>query len=232
VTIPLSSKWYWAAGIEQPFSDITTNDLGNNVQDVPEFATHVRYEGDLGHFQLSGLMRSIGFRPTGGGTTREGGYGLSASAAFHPWAYLLGSNPLRKANPTALERCRIIGQYTVGRGIGRYLLDTSGQGLDGQVDPATERFSLLDATAYVIAYEHWYTERWLSNFTYSGTLFASNGEQPGSTYVGAKYLAASLWFIPFRNMSLGVEYLWGEREDLNELRGRANRVNALVQYNF
>jgi hypothetical protein len=192
----------------------------------------VRYEGDLGHFQVSGLMRAIGFRPTAGETTRRFGYGLSAGGSFHPWAYLIGSNPVRKDNPTALERCRIIGQYTVGKGIGRYILDTAGQGLDGQVDPATGAFALPYEAAYVVAYEQWYTERWLSNFTYAGTLVASNGEQPGRTYVGAKYLAASLWFIPFRNMSLGVEYLWGEREDLNELRGRANRVNALVQYNF
>src|SRR5262249_19331625 len=44
VTIPLSDKVYWATGIEQPFSDITTNGLGRNAQDVPDFATHLRYE--------------------------------------------------------------------------------------------------------------------------------------------------------------------------------------------
>ena len=36
VTIPLSDKLFWAFGIEQPFSDITTNGLGTNVQDVPD----------------------------------------------------------------------------------------------------------------------------------------------------------------------------------------------------
>jgi hypothetical protein len=144
----------------------------------------------------------------------------------------MGSNPVRKDNPTALERCRIIGQYSAGRGIGRYFLDTVGLGLDGQVDPATGGFNLVYTAAYVVAYEHWYTEKWLSNFTFSGTIVGSNGDQPGNTYTGAKYLGASLWYIPFRNMSLGVEYLWGERDNLNEQRGNANRVNALAQYNF
>jgi hypothetical protein len=232
VTLPLSNQWFWAGGIEQPFSDVTTNGLGGNVQDVPDFATHVRYEGDLGHFQVSGLARAIGFQPTGGETTRRFGYGLSAATTFHPWAYLIGSNPVRKANPTALERCRIIGQYTVGRGIGRYFLDTAGLGLDGVVDPATGAFSLPFESAFVIAYEHWYTERWLSNFTYSGTNVGGLGGQPDSTYTGAKYLAASLWYLPIRNMSLGVEYLWGERKNLDGLRGQANRLNGLVQYNF
>jgi hypothetical protein len=232
VTIPLADKWFWAGGVEQPFSDITTNGLGTNVQDVPDFATHVRYEGDFGHFQVSGLARAIGYRPTGGETTRKAAYGMSVGTTFHPWAYLLDSIPVRKDNPTALERCRIIGQYTFGWGIGRYINDVVGQGLDGQVNQVTGAFDLPYAAAYVVSYEHWYTERWLSNFTYSQTLVGNNGGQPDSTYIGAKYLGASLWFIPFTNLSLGVEYLWGERKNLNEQRGRANRVNASVQYNF
>jgi hypothetical protein len=96
----------------------------------------------------------------------------------------------------------------------------------------TGSFDLLYASGYVLSYEQWYNEHWLSNFTYSQTLVASNSGQPGSTYVGGKYLAATLWYIPIRNLSLGVEYLWGERKNLDEERGRVNRLDALVQYNF
>ena len=187
---------------------------------MPDFATHLRYEGDFGHFQVSGLARPIGYRPTGGDTTRKAAYSLSAGTTFHPWAYLIGSNPVRKDNPNALERCRIIGQYTFGSGIGRYINDEVGQGLDGQVDPATGAFDLLYTAAYVVGYEHWYTERWLSNFTYLQTLVGSDGDQPSSTYIGAKYLGVSLWYIPIRNLPLGVEYLWGERENAD---GRGER---------
>jgi hypothetical protein len=232
MTIPLSDKWFWAFGVEQPFSDITTNGLGTNVQDVPDFATHVRYEGDFGHFQVSGVARALGYRPTDDATTRQAGYGLSLGTTFHPWAYLLGSNPVRKDNPNALERCRILGQCVFGRGVARYINDEVGQGLDGQVDPATGGFKPLNAAAYMLSYEQWYTERWLSNFTYSQTYANSIGGQPGSTYTGAKYLGASLWFIPVVNLSLGVEYLYGQRDNLNGQSGQANRLNALVQYNF
>src|SRR5262249_32564990 len=115
-----------------PFSDITTNGQGTNVQDVPDFATHLRYEGDLGHVQLSTIVRSIGYQPTGGDVTRRAGWGASASTVFHPWALLIGSNPVRKDNPTGLERSRILLQYSAGWGIGRYVQDTAGLGLDGQ----------------------------------------------------------------------------------------------------
>src|SRR5262249_25648441 len=70
-TIPLADKLFWATGGEQPFSDITTNGQGPPVQDVPDFATHLRYEEDFGHIQLSSLIRSIGYQPTGGDVTRR-----------------------------------------------------------------------------------------------------------------------------------------------------------------
>jgi hypothetical protein len=232
VTLPLTDKLFWAIGVEQPFSDITTPGVGSNVQEVPDFATHLRYETDLGHVQVAGLMRDIGYRSPEGQLTERFGYGLSVGATIHPWAILLGTNPVRKDNPTALERCRLIGQYTSGWGIGRYFLDTVGLGLDGQVDPLNGTFNLVYATGYIVSYEQWYTEKWLSNFAYSETHVGSNGGQPGTTYVGAKYLSASLWYNPVRNLSLGVEYLWGERENVNQLKGITNRVDALVQYNF
>src|SRR5262249_36100611 len=154
------------------------------VQDIPDFATHLRYEADNGHVQLSSVVRAIVYQPTGGAETRRTGWGLSASTVFHPWAILIGSNSTRKANPTGLERCRVLAQYTFGWGIGRYISDTAGQGLDGQVNPTNGAFSTLYAVGWSVSYEHWFTEKWLTNLTYSATQVGSNGAQPGSTYVG------------------------------------------------
>jgi hypothetical protein len=232
VTLPLDDQLFFAFGVEQPFSDITTNGFGTNVQDVPDFAAHLRYETGFGHVQLSTLLRAIEFQPTVGATTRQAGFGMSGSAVFHPWALLICSNPVLKDNPTGLERSRILLQYTFGWGIGRYIQDTAGLGLDAQFDPATRTFDTLYAVGWSVSYEHWYTERWLSNLTYSEDVVGHNGDQAGNTYVGAKYLAASLWYIPIRNLSLGAEYVWGERENLDGERGKANRFNALAQYNF
>ena len=188
--------------------------------------------GGYGHVQLSSIVRTIQFQPTEGDLSSRVGWGVSASAVFHPWALLSGSNPIRKDNPTGLERSRVLLQYTCGSGIARYIQDTAGLGLDGQVDPATGAFDTVFATGWSASYEHWFTEKWLSNVTYSEDRTVSTTGQPGSTYVGAKYLATSLRYIPIRNLSLGVEYLWGQRENLDDERAKANRLNALLQYNF
>jgi hypothetical protein len=231
-TIPLADQLFLALGVEQPFSDITTNGEGTNAQDVPDFAAHLRYETDYGHVQISTLLRDIQFQPTTGSEIDKAGFGMSGSVVFHPWALLTGSSSVHKDNPTGLERCRILAQYTFGWGIGRYIQDTAGLGLDGQVDPATGSFDTLYAAGWSLSYEHWFTEKWLTNLTYTEDFVGSNGDQPGSTYRGAKALAASLWYVPFRNMSIGAEYIWGQVENLDGERAKANRFNALVQYNF
>jgi hypothetical protein len=232
MTIPLADKLYWATGVEQPFSDITTNGLGTNVQGMPDFATHLRFENDFGHIQLSSVFRLIGFQPTIGPTQNTFGWGVSASGVVHPWALLLRSDPVRKEDPTGLERSRILVQYNFGNGIGRNIDDLLGIGLDGQVDPVTGQLHTVSAVGWTASYEHWLGEKFLANLTYSQVLTGSAPNQPGNTYVGAKYLAASLWFIPVANLSTGIEYLWGERKDLDGQRGKDNRINALFQYNF
>src|SRR5262249_49560805 len=232
VTLPLADRLFWAGGIEQPFSDITTDGLGRNVQDVPDFATHLRYEADLGHVQLSGLLRSIGHDPSVGSATRRIGGAMRASGVLHPWAALIGSNPVQKANPTGLERSRVIGQYTFGWGIGRYILDTAGLGLDGQVDPTTGGFALPYVGSWLVSYEHWFTEKWMSSVTYSQVIVGNTNGQPGTTYTGAKYLGVNLWYMPIRNLSIGTEYLFGQRKNLNDQRGDANRLELMAQYNF
>ena len=96
---------------------------------MPDFTGNVRYDSDFGHVQVSGILRKLTFQPSVGEDMNQLGYGISLTGDFHPWAWL-ASNPERKDNPTAMERCRILGQYAVGRGINRYLQDPNGLGLD------------------------------------------------------------------------------------------------------
>ncbi|HMO83344.1 MAG TPA: porin [Lacipirellulaceae bacterium] len=232
VTIPVVDQLYWAASVERPFADITTNDLGTSVQDVPDFANHLRYQGDLGHLQIATLLRTLGYRPAGGDVTRRNGVGVSGSAVLHPWAILLGGNPVREEDPSGLTLSRILMQYTWGPGTARYVNDLVGQGLDAQVNPITGEFGLVDATAWNVSYEHWFNEQWLTNFTYSEARASSGADQPGTTYDAGRYVANSLWWIPRPRLSFGIEYLWGKRANIDGQSAEARRLHALAQYNF
>ena len=177
-------------------------------------------------------MRSIGYRPTDEEVTRLTGVGVSGSAVFHPWAILMGTDPVREENPSGLTRSRILLQYTWGPGTARYVNDLVGQGLDGQVNPITGDFNLVNSNGWNASYENWFNAHWLTNFTYSEAHADNNAGQPGTTYDQGKYLAGSLWWIPIPRMSFGIEYMWGERENLDGEDARARRIDGLFQYNF
>ncbi len=233
MTLPVGlDGLYWATSIERPFSDITTNGLGSNVQNTPDFATHIRYERDRGHVQAAAIARTIGYQPTGGDVVQHTGVDFSGNVVLHPWAILMGTDPVRDEDPSGLTRSRILLQGTLGQGVGRYIQDLAGQGLDGQVDPLTGQFNLVYATGWNASYENWFNENWLMNFTYSKVDVANTAGQPGTTYDAANYLAASLWWIPITRMSFGIEYIRGQRTNLDGQHAEANRLSGLFQYNF
>jgi len=232
ITLPIADRTFWAMSAERPFSDIATHGLGDPVQDVPDFGTHLRYQGDLGHFQLGGLLRTIGYRPTDDEVTRRVGAGISGSFVYHPWAFLMGTDPLDAQNASGLTRSRTILQGTWGSGVGRYLSDLLNQNLDAQVDPNTGAFDLVRSGGWNASYEHWYNQTWLTNITYGNVSASSNVDQPGTTYNGSQYAAASLWWIPVPGVAFAVEYVWGERENLDGQTGEAQRLHSMFQYNF
>lgn len=232
MTLPIRDGIYWATSVERPFSDITTNGLGTNVQDVPDVATHLRLESNVGHLQAATVLRGVGYRETAGDTAREMGVGVSGSAVFHPWAILLGTDPVHDECRSGLTRSRILMMTAWGPGVGRYINDLAGQGFDGQVDPITGEFELVDAFGWNASYEHWFNERWLTNYTIGNVDVDNDAAQPTGTYANATYVAASLWWIPVTRMSFGMEYMWGERENLNEQSADAQRLHGMFQYNF
>ncbi|MCC9608637.1 porin [Blastopirellula sp. JC732] len=233
MTLPLGCNGlYWAGSMERCFSDITTNGLGTGVQDMPDFATHLRYEADRGHLQLSGLFRQIGYRPTGGDVQHESAAGISGAAVFHPWAILFGTDPVHEQDPSGLTRSRILLQGTWGSGVGRYISDLTNLGLDAQVDPATGTLELVEVSGMNASYEHWFNEHWLSNITFANVNVINAPGQAANTYDSAKYVAGSLWWIPIQRLSFAIEYVYGERENLDGESAQARRLHGLVQYNF
>ena len=96
----------------------------------------------------------------------------------------MGTDPVREENPSGLTRSRILLQYTWGPGTARYVNDLVGQGLDGQVNPITGDFDLVNSSGWNASYENWFNANWLSNFTYSEAHAVNNAGQLGTTYDG------------------------------------------------
>jgi hypothetical protein len=85
---------------------------------------------------------------------------------------------------------------------------------------------------WFICYEHWWTEKWLSNICYGETFTDLPEVLPANTYHAGKYMAANVIWLPITHLGVGLEYLYGEREDKDGQKGFAHRLQMAVQYTF
>jgi len=248
VRVPLGDRLKLAVGVEQPYSDIQWLDNGEfvvnpgtgiitergvpkNIQNVPDLTANVRYTGDYGHAQVAGILRKLTFQNALERQSDECGYGVNITGTFHPWAYLHGiPNDAEGRGP--MEKSRFLAQFACGRGISRYIQDVNGLGLDAVADPVGG-FRTLQATGWFVAYEHWWTDKLISNFTY-GQARVDVGDTllPDDTYKMADYATANLIWLPVERLGLGVEVIYGSRENKDGAKGKNCRVQAGVQYRF
>ena len=84
-----------------------------------------------------------------------------------------------------------------------------------------------------MAYEHWWADRWASNFTIGGGTWTHLTDTlPDNTYKDATYYSANLIWLPTDRMGVGIEYLYGSRENKDGGFGAAHRIQTGFQYKF
>jgi hypothetical protein len=76
-----------------------------------------------------------------------------------------------------------------------------------------------------IAYEHWWSLRWISNFTYGEADLDLTDTLPDNTYDSATYYTANLIWLPVERMCVGMEVLYGMRQN-KERTGRPGHAHS------
>jgi hypothetical protein len=245
--IPLNDCLKLSFGVEQPYSDIqwfdggawnvnpgsgivTTAGAPKNVQDVPDLTGNLKYNGSYGHTQVAGIVRKLTYLPGTGSADSDIGAGVNLTGTWHPWAHLQGCD-VSCPNKTPLQKSRFLYQYATGTGINRYIQDVNGLGLDATFDPING-FRAISSTGWFVDYEHYWADRWASNFSYGETSNNLTMTLPASTYNAATYVSANLIWLPVPRMGVGLEYLHGTRENKDGQSAEANRIQMAFQYKF
>jgi hypothetical protein len=224
---------HFAIAIERPGNDV---DAGNvrliegfedaevqNDEELPDLTAQWRIGGDWGHFQAGGILRRVGFefRATPDDEFRDGhemGWGINLGSAISTF----GDDMLRL-------------QVVYGEGIASYMND-GGMDLAPQLDsPAPDlRVSaeVVPLTGVVAYYDHYWSDKWSSSIGYSYTeVDNTNFQDPGAFHRG-DYASVNLLTYPGENLMMGVELMWGEREDNNDATGDDTRIQFSVKYSF
>lgn len=128
---------------------------------------------------------------------------------------------------------------TYGDGVGRYFNYLEG----AIVNTEANRILMERALGTVIGYQYKASDTlranfvggWQKNFNNAYTEYAlTNGFGTGQYGINKRMyqLHAGLIYNPVKNVDLGAEYIWGERETLAGEKGSLSRFNLMARYTF
>jgi hypothetical protein len=98
--------------------------------------------------------------------------------------------------------------------------------------PSTVSAEVVPLAGVVAYYDHYWNEKWSSSIGYSYTEVDNTNFQDGSAFHKAQYASANLLTYPGKNLMIGAELLWGDREINSGASDDAIRIQFTAKYNF
>jgi hypothetical protein len=205
--------------LEQPGSDISTNATGvpagaDPVSKAPDGVVAWRWEGDVGHMQLSGLFRSIGYDAPSGQDQTVFGWGSSASGAFN-----------------LFQTDKLLWQLAYGHGMARYVNDLGSADLDAALDDSGQ-LEAIPVFAAVVGYTH----EWSKHFRSTASFGYVNADPTTSLGPFAiettTYASANLVWHPTSSFRMGLEYLYGTKETQSGAEHDGHRLDFVFRYDL
>ena len=220
-TRAFNEHWSMAAALEMPDVSATyipgTSAVSQRMPDIPLYVQYA-WNGGRSHLRASGLLRDMFFYDDlRDKTTSLLGWGVQLSGAIQ-----------------AGKRLTTYMQFLYGKGIAEYIQDIDGTGLDMVANPEKPHsMQALPVMSWIAGLQYAFGPKWLATAAYSGVkVFGEHDYRVPDTYKIAHYLSVNLFYNLTPSCQLGAAYLYGTRENMDTQQGHANRVQAIVQYNF
>ena len=217
---PIGKNWEMVMAVETPSATYTTlpHYCDAISQRVPDIPSYIQFKWDNGqsHIRLSNLLRMLSYRNL-----------VSDKNQFSIcWATQL-SSVIR-----ASQHFTLFLQGAYGRGYGDYLNDLSGYGYD--LIPGEHNGTMVAPYALGLVGGVQYTIRpgLFVSAAYSQCRLYDEPSLSATAYRYAQYVVANAFYSPFPNCQIGIEYLYGNRHNYNNISGSAHRINTMIQYNF
>jgi outer membrane DcaP-like protein len=217
---------WFAAALETPEVSITG---GEGVNVVPDTVGRVFWRfKEIGHLQGAIVLRQIRGEPDAPltGSEKEDAWGASLS----------GVVPFRYFNLID----RFIFQLNAGRGIARYINDLNSLGgQDAFFNPLDGTLHPLKAVGFYLDYEHQWKEwerarkmKLRSSLIWSFVSVDNLDFQLPSAYRRTNRYSVNVVFSPIERIDLGVEYIYGTRENNDGNRGNAEQLQIVGIFRF
>lgn len=210
------------AALELPVASVTQGRWYAAVsQRVPDVPVYLQYGWGSGSdwVRLSAIVRNIQYRDLFEDKNRNAvGWGVKVSGTS-----ALGYAPALRAYY----------QMCYGKGVGSYIQDLTGLGLD--LTPGRGgKMRAVEAWGGYAGLQYTFSPRCFATATYSQTRVYDSRYGAGwdVQYKYAQYVAANCFYTIVPGLQCGVEYLYGRRVDMDGLSVHDNRINTMLQFNF
>lgn len=219
---PISGDTTFAVALEKPGNDASwgrysrAEETGSldSKNELPDLTTRFNYKGDWGYVQAGGILRQVGFETIG-------------NPGSNPSDDALGWGINLSTNIKTFERDRVIFSTVYGEAVANYMND-GGNDLV-VVNGEAKTLPLLGMVAY---YDHYWDKGLSSSIGYSFTRIDNHDAQANNSFKLGQYASANLLWTPWKNTMVGVEYLFGQREDKDGATGDDHRLQVSFKYSF
>ena len=225
-------RYWWTRGTdtriavaaETPAVSITGGQGVNLFPDVIARSFFGRPDG--GHVQVAGVVRQIRGQTATGVVRSQWGAGASLS----------GVGRLKVRDLTD----RVMFQVNGGYGIARYINDLNSLGgQDAVFDTLRSELKPLPVLGWYVGYEHHWKE-WKaiqgqnlrSTVLWSIVLVDNVDVQPANAYRKTNRFAANVIYSPTSRADLGVEYIYGTRQNKDRQHADANQFQVVALFRF
>lgn len=210
-----------AIGIDAPSASITTGSETNSVnQRIPAIPMFLQYGWADGasHIRLSGIIRPIQYRNLAGGVNKTI---VGGGVQFSGMTNIVGGLSFQ-----------FNGAY--GKGIGSYLQDDNGLGLDAVTTSDDGKMEAVTSMGLTGGLSYQFSPKLTANLVYSHLTnwMPEGAEETGNTYRYGDYCAANLVYAFNKFLSAGIEYDYGHRKALDGTGLHTNRVQAQLAVTF
>jgi hypothetical protein len=228
-----------AVAVEKPGNDIDTGlirefdpNLGANIRNdekLPDFTAAVRFMGDWGHVQLSGILRKVGYdtaNPDGTNPNNE------PKGSKLGWGVNLGGS-------YTLKPATIRASVVYGQGIASYMndggMDLAPRALAPPTSPSAlppgeaKAVPLLGVSAYV---DFAWSKTLSSSVGYSFDKVDNTNFQAASAFHRGEYASGNLLWTPIPRIMVGGEVMWGQRTDNDGAKGDDVRFQMSFKVSF
>ncbi|MDC4203229.1 MAG: DcaP family trimeric outer membrane transporter [Candidatus Manganitrophus sp.] len=211
----------FAVALENPGSAL---DVGNAARPegweawnhYPDVTAQYRIDHSWGHAQVAGIGRWLGYQnptiPTGRNSGHELGGGVNLSGSLKTF----GKN-------------KLMAQVAYGRGIAAYFNDCC---TDLAPNGALTEGEAVPLLGWLVYYDHYWSERWSSSIGYSAQNQDNTDGQADDAFNNGAYASGNLLWSPTKEVTMGTEVLWGQRENKDGEKGEDTRVQFSAKYNF